>query len=109
MNFCIEALHLSEQIALLNDICGIRVLHRSPTNNALVIFKNSDQIYSKYTPQISKNINKILKNFFLDFTSNNDESQTHNNNLKYNNNLPEEKVILLAFKEQTQFFLCSFT
>uniref|UniRef100_A0A915CZ64 Ion transport domain-containing protein n=1 Tax=Ditylenchus dipsaci TaxID=166011 RepID=A0A915CZ64_9BILA len=47
VNFCIEALHLSEQITLLDGLACIRVLHRAHTNNVLVIYKNSDTVYSK--------------------------------------------------------------
>ncbi|KAI1721885.1 transient receptor potential cation channel subfamily A member 1 like protein [Ditylenchus destructor] len=52
LNFCIEALHLSEQVTLLDGLACIRVLHRSPTNNVLVIHKNSGDVYSTYIPAI---------------------------------------------------------
>ena len=54
VNFCIEALHLSEQVSLLDGLPCINVLHKSLTTNALVIMKNNDQVYSKRISAISQ-------------------------------------------------------
>jgi hypothetical protein len=48
LNFCIEALHLSEQVSLLDSLPFINVLHRATTNNVLVINKNSNRVFSIY-------------------------------------------------------------
>ncbi|KAL3115459.1 hypothetical protein niasHT_010724 [Heterodera trifolii] len=50
VNFCIEALHLSEQISFLNGF--VHVLHRSQTNNILVIYKAENIVYSRLMPNI---------------------------------------------------------
>jgi hypothetical protein len=52
LNFCIEALHLSEQVSLLDGFPFIKVLHRSVTNNVLVVHKHSDRIYSTHLKAI---------------------------------------------------------
>lgn len=46
VNFCIEALHLSEQVSFLQGI-GLTVLHRAVTNNVLVINKSDDRIFTR--------------------------------------------------------------
>jgi len=47
VNFCIEALHLSEQMTLF-EVFGFKALHKTPTNNILTIFKNDDRAFSKH-------------------------------------------------------------
>lgn len=47
VNFCIEALHLSEQISFLGGL-GIDVLHRTATNNVLVVYKSEEVIFSRH-------------------------------------------------------------
>ena len=51
VNFCIETLHLSEQVSFLEGC--IQVLHRAPTNNVLVIYKNEDRVFTRFFPSIS--------------------------------------------------------
>uniref|UniRef100_A0A183BVF2 Ion_trans domain-containing protein n=1 Tax=Globodera pallida TaxID=36090 RepID=A0A183BVF2_GLOPA len=50
VNFCIEALHLSEQISFLSP--WVRVLHRTPTNNILVIHTADNIVHSRLMPNI---------------------------------------------------------
>ncbi|KAI6222117.1 hypothetical protein M3Y95_00950400 [Aphelenchoides besseyi] len=48
VNYCIESLHLSEQVSLLDSLPFINVLHRSTTNNVIVLSKNHNQVYSHH-------------------------------------------------------------
>lgn len=48
LNFCVEALHLSEQVSLLDKFFCINILHKATTNNILVLHKNSSRVYSTY-------------------------------------------------------------
>ncbi|KAF7638766.1 hypothetical protein Mgra_00001846 [Meloidogyne graminicola] len=50
VNFCIESLHLSEQISFAHRL--INVLHRSTTNNVLIVDKNGQKIFSTYFANI---------------------------------------------------------
>ncbi|CAD5206261.1 unnamed protein product [Bursaphelenchus okinawaensis] len=52
VNFCIEALHLSEQVSLLDCLPFIQVLHRAQTNNVLVLNKNNDDVFSMHIKAI---------------------------------------------------------
>lgn len=68
LNFCIEALHLSEQVSLLDSIPFINVLHRATTNNVLVIHKNSNRVYSTY-------FKALRARFFTETNALNEEKQ----------------------------------
>jgi hypothetical protein len=59
VNFCIEALHLSEQISFLGGL-GIDVLHRTATNNVLVVYKSEEVIFSRHFGSISSSKNLHL-------------------------------------------------
>ncbi|KAI6223643.1 hypothetical protein M3Y99_01445800 [Aphelenchoides fujianensis] len=48
LNFCIEALHLSEQVSLLDSLPCISVLHRAATNNVLVLHKSNNRVFSHH-------------------------------------------------------------
>uniref|UniRef100_A0A914D3J6 Uncharacterized protein n=1 Tax=Acrobeloides nanus TaxID=290746 RepID=A0A914D3J6_9BILA len=48
VNFCIEALHLSEFTDCLEVIPFIHALHKTPTNNVLVVHKNTGHTFSTY-------------------------------------------------------------
>ena len=54
VNFCIEALHLSEQVSLLDVLPGVNVLHRAATNNVLVLHKNNRRVFSTFLKALSE-------------------------------------------------------
>ncbi|CAK5056364.1 unnamed protein product [Meloidogyne enterolobii] len=76
VNFCIESLHLSEQISFAHRL--INVLHRSKTNNVLVVEKNGQRVFSK-------NVRNIREHYFDVHLSARSEQQKENEGI--NNDL----------------------
>nr|CAD2165728.1 unnamed protein product [Meloidogyne enterolobii] len=77
VNFCIESLHLSEQISFAHRL--INVLHRSKTNNVLVVEKNGQRVFSK-------NVRNIREHYFDVHLSARSEQQKENDGINNDQN-----------------------
>ncbi|CAK5076536.1 unnamed protein product [Meloidogyne enterolobii] len=77
VNFCIESLHLSEQISFAHRL--INVLHRSKTNNVLVVEKNGQRVFSK-------NVRNIREHYFDVHLSARSEQQKENEGINNDQN-----------------------
>ncbi|KAH7697534.1 Protein TRPA-2, partial [Aphelenchoides avenae] len=62
VNFCIDALHMSELAGCLDGLRFVNVLHRAPTNNVLVVYIQTDNVFSQRI--------KAIRNRFFDEANN---------------------------------------